>query len=130
MIGRLGTFDDHRVAVEDACFHHGVTDNLQREMLAPAKHAGRHLELVARVAQRLDRGAGGNLAEKRQADGIRRGSDAAAKISRCRGHRLQDFDGASAVGKAADIATLLKSGDKPVNARLGREAQGVAHFVE
>ncbi len=85
-------------------------------MFAAAQHAGRHLCLVAWIAQRLDRGAGSNPAEKGQADGIGGRGDAAPDITGHGTDRFQNFDGPCPVGKTADIAAFLKAGHQSVNA--------------
>ena len=99
-------------------------------MLPPAEHACRHLKLVGRVTQRLDRCAGGDSAKQWQADGVGGACYSAANLPNRVGSRLQDFDGACPVGQTADMTALLKSGYQPVDARFRRQTKCVAHLVE
>ncbi len=123
-------------------------------MLAAAEQAGRNLDRL-RVAQRLDRRTGGDLAVERQLDrtlGCRHhaagealaeiaGDDigrellvarrvARADADRGRLGHAQHFERARAMGQAAQEAALFEAGDQPVDTRLGFEVERVFHLVE
>ena len=57
-----------RVAVQDAGLDHRIAGDLQRVVLAVAEQLRRHLDVAGRIAQRLDRQAGGDAAIQRQLD--------------------------------------------------------------
>ena len=130
VIRRVGTFDHHRVAVENACLDHRVADDLEREMLAPAKHACRNLELVRGS---LSASIGVPAAIRPRSGRLT--ASAAAATARptspiADGRRFHDLDGTGPVGKAADMAAFLQTRNKPVNARFRRQPKRVPHLVK
>ena len=128
MIGAAGTFDDHGITIENARLNHRITDNFKGEMFATANHAGRNLKMVAGIAQRLNRGAGGNPPEKGK--GYRLGSGGHSLGERGGASRAQNFNGAGTVGKAADIAAFLQPRHQTVNPRFRGKAERIAHLIK
>ena len=122
-----------------------IAVHLQGVVLAAAEQAGRHVDMVAVVAQRLDRRAGGDAAVERQAGTSDRpvvGTGRAILEDRPRstlgvkragplGRRVlgqaHHFQRPRAVGQAADEAAFLQPGDQPVDARFG--LQPSASFI-
>ena len=110
------------------------------------------------VAQRLDRGAGGDLAVERKlqraarlgrhhgagqgrrevaADDIEAGAPLLARTRRLSGglgglilRQAHDIEGPRPVRQALDEAALLEARDQAVDAGLGLEPQGFLHLVE
>src|SRR6187551_668152 len=122
-------------------------------MFAGAEHVRRYADGVAAGLQRLDRRTGGDpahhgygdrtvavvlggraggadLAERAFDDA---GGEAAAAVAVTGARKLgqlDDFDGAGAVGQAADEAALFQGGDQAVDAGLGAEVERILHLVE
>jgi competence protein ComEC len=57
---RVGSLDDHRIAVENAGVDHRIALDLQRVVIALAKQRDRDVHIVVIIAQRFDRRAGGD----------------------------------------------------------------------
>ena len=152
VFGGVAALDDHGVAIENAGLDHAVAGDFERVMLAAvAEQARRHADRVALVAQRLDRGAGGDAAVERQIDrrdiGRHRGAGQrglevaadhrrreAAAVGRRRRRtllgQLGHLQRAGAVRQAADKAALLEAADQPMNAGFRFEVQRILHLVE
>ena len=122
-------------------------------MFAGAEHVRRHADGVAAGLQRLDRRTcrdsahhgdrdravavilGGRRADRALAkrafdDARREAATAVAASGASELGQLDDFDGAGAVGQAADEATLFQRGDEAVDTRLRAQVERVLHFIE
>src|SRR5579862_2673571 len=157
VIGGVATLDDHGIAVEDAGVDHAVARDFERVMLAAANEAPRHRDGITLVAQRFDRGAGGDPAVERQiergsvgrdrrsgqrggeiaADHGRREAAALDRAIAVRGRRcgavfrqFDDLERPRSVRQPADEAAFLQPADQPVDARFRAQLQRVFHLVE
>src|SRR5713101_5916864 len=156
-IAGLGGFialDQRHVAVENPGIHHRIAAYLERVVLSGTEHVRRHGDGVTAGLQRLDRRAGGDAAHDRHGnrtvviifgadaaaadpaegafnDAGREAAAAVAIIATPRKFgKLDDFDGAGAIGQAANEAALLQRGDEAVDAGLRAQIQRVLHLVE
>ncbi len=157
VLGAVAVFYEGGIAIEDSRLDHGIAIHLKGVVFTAAEQAGRNRHPVRFVAQGLDGVACGNGAVKGQFNGLHLvGGDRAGEGFKIAvdhlgvetgatyvpshvsgggrgsgdisGH-FENFQGAGAVGQAADKTALLKPGDEAVNARLGFQPQGILHFV-
>jgi hypothetical protein len=66
VFGRVGAFDNHRIAVENSGIDHRITLDFQSVMVTLSEQRGRYVHIVVVIAQGFDRCSCGNPSIKRQ----------------------------------------------------------------